>query len=203
MPSTTAVASAAVAAAAEGSRVRGAGMGQGGDTQKSCEASTALRPRCLTGQRGACTRRVPAQAKSRESRGAVQANRRPVATAGANPPPLWPPTLPLPPSHELRLVLAGICDLDDARRGQQMAITECGWSRSGRWVVSARCAPQRGTELVVCPSGTKRLDRARRRRPGTARRDGKITITGRGWGCWGQRIASARPVPGPSSPIRM
>ena len=170
---------------------------------KSCEASTALRPRCLTGQRGACTRRVPAQAKSRESRGAVQANRRPVATAGANPPPLWPPTLPLPPSHELRLVLAGICDLDDARRGQQMAITECGWSRSGRWVVSARCAPQRGTELVVCPSGTKRLDRARRRRPGTARRDGKITITGRGWGCWGQRIASARPVPGPSSPIRM
>ena len=38
-------------------------MGQGGDTQKSCEASTALRPRCLTGLRGACTRRVPAQAK--------------------------------------------------------------------------------------------------------------------------------------------
>ena len=36
---------------------------------KSCEASTALRPRCLTGQRGACTRRVPAQAKSRSPEG--------------------------------------------------------------------------------------------------------------------------------------
>ena len=48
--STTAVASTAFSAAAEGSRVRGAGMGHGqsGDISKSCEASTALRLRCLT-----------------------------------------------------------------------------------------------------------------------------------------------------------
>ena len=38
---------------------------------KSCEASTALRPRCLTGQRGACTRRVRAQAKSRSPEGGM------------------------------------------------------------------------------------------------------------------------------------
>ena len=179
-------------------------MGQGGDTQ------SRVKPRPLCGRGASQDREEPARAACRHKQN-LESLEGPCKLIGG-PSRRRAPTLRpfgLPPSLSLRPMScawswrASICDLDDARRGQQMAITECGWSRSGRWVVSARCAPQRGTELVVCPSGTKRLDRARRRRPGTARRDGKITITGRGWGCWGQRIASARPVPGPSSPIRM
>ena len=54
-----------------------------------------------------------------------------------------------------RLALPRIWDLDGARRGQQIAITGCGWRRTGEGIESARSAPRVGAELVGRPLSQK------------------------------------------------